>query len=406
MGSDGIDVSGGLTARSGVHAPTTGETASPLPQNIKAPAWDRFAHWSPIDARLALCAFLMLLLAAAFVPVHAGKSDVSTQSFADNIVSEETGPERPRDDDLALYDTAIERIQAGESYYDFIVEEQRAANYPVTPGVAVRLPTLAYIDAWLGKTGQTIAALILTFAVLAAWWQRLGDEPGGQRFKRIGIALLFVGASLGLNRYYFVLHELWAGMLIALAFGLHRVDRGQGGKWAASLVAAGLAVAIREHALPFILLMGAMAFWRRDWKEGAAWTALTVAFLAYLAVHLQIVSQHVLPSDPHGQGWFQLRGLSGWVSNVALSSNLRFLPHWLAGPAIAVMMLGWAAWRSPAGLFGFLLYAGYGLAFMIAGRPDNFYWGAVIAPAMFIGLAFVPMGLRSLWRASFAKQTG
>ena len=28
---------------------------------------------------------------------------------------------------------------------------------------------------------------------------------------------------------------------------------------------------------------------------------------------------------------------------------------------------------------------------MIAGRPDNYYWGAMIAPCMFIGLAFAPM---------------
>ena len=46
----------------------------------------------------------------------------------------------------------------------------------------------------------------------------------------------------------FVLHELWAGMLLALAFGLHRPGR----KYGAALVAAGLALAIREHALPFV----------------------------------------------------------------------------------------------------------------------------------------------------------
>ncbi|MBV1918220.1 MAG: hypothetical protein KUG65_09200 [Sphingomonadaceae bacterium] len=355
---------------------------------------------------MALLAFLALLVVSAFVPVEAGKSTVSTQSFSENIAHDEKSPERPRDDDLALYDTAIERIQLGENYYDFIAQEHRAANYPVTPGIAVRLPTLAYINAALGKGGQIAAAMLLLVAVMAAWWRRLGVEPGGRRHRVMAFALLFVGASLGLNRYFFALHELWAGMLIALAFGLHRVDRGSGGKWGASLLVAALAVAIREHALPFILLMGAMAFWRRDWKEGAAWSALAVAFLAYLAIHLHIVAQDVLPSDRQGQGWLQLRGLSGWVSNVALSSNLRFLPHWLAGPAIAMMMLGWAAWRSPAGIFGLLLYLGYGLAFMIGGRPDNFYWGAVIAPAMFIGLAFAPMGLRSLSLAARGKESG
>jgi hypothetical protein len=54
-------------------------------------------------------------------------------------------------------------------------------------------------------------------------------------------------------------------------------------------------------------------------------------------------------------------------------------------------------------VFGTLLYLGYGAAFMIAGRPDNFYWGAVVAPAMFMGLAFAPRALSSLTRAGFAK---
>ncbi len=388
MGSDSVRISDGIDG-AGASAPAQARPA--------APAWDRFAHWSPLDARMVLLTLLFVLLASAFVPVNAGKSTVSTQSFAENLIGDE-GPERPRDDDLALYDTAIERIQAGEAYYDFIVEEQRKADYPVRPGLAVRLPTLAYIDAFLGVPGQTAAAIVLMLAVLAVWWRRFGEEPGGLRHRRIGLALLFLGASLGLNRYYFVLHELWAGMLMALAFGLHRP-----GKWGASLAVAALALAIREHVLPFVLLMGAMAFWRRDWKEGAAWSALAAVFTAALAVHLHIISQQALPTDRLGQGWLELRGLSGWISNVALSSNLRFLPHWMAGPMVILMVLGWAAWRSPAGLFGTFLYLGYGLAFMLAGRPDNFYWGAVIAPAMFIGLAFTPMGLKSLIRAAGLK---
>ncbi len=83
-----------------------------------------------------------------------------------------------------------------------------------------------------------------------------------------------------------------------------------------------------------------------------------------------------------------------------MSSNLRFLPHWAAGPMVLLMILGWSGWRTHAGAFATLLYLGYGAAFMIAGRDDNFYWGAMIAPAMFIGLAFAPMSLRSLIRQS------
>lgn len=358
---------------------------------------DRFAGWHKGPARLLLAALAALLVASALVPIAAGPSKIKTTGFVAAVVGGKARTaERPRDEDLALYDRVIARIGKGENYYTAAVAEHRHSNYPVRPGFAVRLPTLAYLDMWLGVPGQIAVAIALMLATLWAWWGRLGDEGVPPRVRRMATAFLFLGASLGLNRYYFVLHELWAGMLIALAFGLHRPGR----KWGASLAVAALALAIREHALPFVALMAVFAAWRREWKEAAAWSALIVAFLALLAVHLHFVAQLTLPSDQMSAPWLVLRGLTGWLSDVALSSNLRFLPHWLAGPAIVLMVFGWAGWKSPAGRFGALLYLGYGLAFMVAGRPDNFYWGAVIAPAMFIGLAFVPMAARSLVQAA------
>ena len=211
-------------------------------------------------------------------------------------------------------------------------------------------------------------------------------------------------ASLGLNRDFFVLHELWAGMLLAMSFGLHRVkSEASAGKWGWSLAAAALALAIRELSLPYVLLMAAMAFWRGDRREGLAWAGLAALFLSALAWHLHIIAAQTLPSDPVSATWWEMRGLSGWLSNVALSSNVRSLPHWLAGPLVILAIFGWASWRSAVGAFATLLYLGYGLAFMIAGRGDNYYWGFMVAPAMFIGLAFVPTGLKSLSRAALSR---
>ena len=152
--------------------------------------------------------------------------------------------------------------------------------------------------------------------------------------------------------------------------------------------------------------MGAMALWRRNWREGAAWGLLAALFAAGLVWHLHLIAQLTLPSDPVGPGWLALRGLGGWLSDVVLSSNLRFLPHWLAGPLVVAMMLGWAGWRTAAGATCTLLFLGYGLLFMLAGRDDNFYWGAMVAPAMFVGLAFVPMAAQGLWRAVWVGRRG
>jgi len=369
-----------------------------LARRRPAAEWDRFARWPALRARLVLIALALMVLASALVPITAGSSAVATASFTQAVTGQAWPAERARDDDLAFYDRVIERLADGERYYDFIVGEQRDRGYAVNPRLNVRLPTLAHIESWLGEPGEIAVAIALLLATLVAWWRRLGEEAGPDRRRLWQMALLYFGVSLGLNRYHFVLHELWTGMLLALSFGLHRP-----GKWHASLAVAALALAIRELALPFVALMAAMAFWRRDWKEGAAWTALIAGFLAALALHLDAVSAHVLASDLPSESWLAMRGLSGWLSDIVLSSNLRFLPGWLAGPLVMLALAGWAGWRSPAGAFGTLLFLGYGAAFMIAGRDNNFYWGMVVAPTLFLGLAFAPRALLGLVRSALGK---
>ncbi len=368
---------------------------------------NRFAGWSPLLARIALAALAALLLASALVPVSKPDSRSPWLGPVEGPVTTAAkagAADEPYDEDIALYEEAIDRIGKGENYYDFIVPVQRARDYPVNPGLAVRLPTLAYLDAWLGTPGQIVAALALMLGIVAAWWRRFGEEGVSPRLRRLATATVFVGASLGLNRHYFPLHELWAGGLIALSFGLHRIGaNGRGGKWGAAFCAAALALAIREHALPFVLLMAATALWYRNWREAAAWAALVTVFFAALSVHLSLVSRDVLPSDPHSAPWLVVRGLSGWLGNVVQASNLRWLPHFLAGPAVVLMTFGWLGFKGRAGLFGFLLSAGYGVAFMLAGRWDNFYWGAMIAPAMFAGIVFAPRALSQLAAAARAR---
>ena len=366
---------------------------------LKAAPWDRFAGWDRWPARILLLVVAALLVLAAIAPLSAtldGKPSEVPSLIGDGAPNGQT--ESERDEDLAFYDRVIERIGHGENYYDFIVEEQRARDYPVRPGLAVRLPTLAWIHASLGEPAMIALAVALLFACIWAWWKRLGEEPGGARFRLLGTALMAMGGSLGLNRSFFVLHELWAGMLIALAFGLHRP-----GRWGAALFVAALALALRELVLPFVLLMAAMAAWRKDWREATAWIMLVAVFAAIMVWHLSLIAVQEVPSDPVGPDWLVLRGLSGWLGNIVLSSNLRLIPHELASPVVILMALGWAGWKSSAGTTGTFLYLGYGLAFMLAGRANNFYWGAVVAPAMFIGLAFLPMALPSLVRAALGK---
>lgn len=354
--------------------------------------WSRFAHWPRLPARLALAILVVFLALVALTPLTVGRGEAAKPP----PISGAAPATQERFDDLRLYDNVIARIRGGEGYYRVIVEEHRKLPFPVRPGFAVRLPTLAYLAAWLGDTGLIAASLALFGAIGWAWWRRLGEEPGGADHRLMAIAPLLLGSSFVLVRYFHVLHELWAGGLLALAFGLHRPGR----RWGGALAVAAIALAIRETALPFVLLAAAMAGWRRDWRETAGWAVLAAAFVALWAVHLHLIAAQILPTDPPSPSWLTLRGLSGALSLLVLPTPLRFLPAALAGPVVILALFGWASWRSSAGAFGTLLLFGYGLAFMIAGRPENWYWGALVTPVLFVGLAFAAGGFRSLLRAS------
>lgn len=384
-------------------------------------AWDRFGGLNPHLAKLVLLAFGLLLIAAALVPIRTPENssgaaltamldkspaDTSQTEGAENAAVPVKYPQVGRytrtEGDLALYDIAIDRIAKGENYYDFIAAEQRRIGYPVKPALAFRLPTLAVISAAVSPSMLPVPGFALLLCTLAAWWRKLGDEPGMRRLRTGGIGLLFAGASLAINPYYLALHEVWAGLFVALSLGLHRPssEDGKDGRWIGALAAAALALSIRELALPFVLLMGAFAHYRRQWREGIAWTVLALAFIAAFAVHLHVLGAQALPADQEGPGWLQLRGLSGWLSNVVMSSMLRQAPHWIAGPLVVLMLLGWAGWRSATGTLVTLLQAGYALSFAIAGRWDNFYWGLIVSPVLFIGLAMAPRALRGLCHAA------
>lgn len=365
-----------------------------MAESVSEALTNRFAGWPRLPARLALAVLAALLVLSAIANVASGEGPHSVPS----LDSKAQAARPDRDEDLALYDHVIARMEKGEGYYDVIAEEHRASHYPLRPGLAVRLPTLAVILAHVPQPGQVLASVLMLVAVMAAWWRRLGEEPDGQTYRLFAMTLLFFGMQVSTTRYFFVLHELWVGSLLALAMGLYRPDKG---RWIGAFIAAAVALSIREHALPFVLLMGAFAAWHRRWKEAAAWGALAAVFLGALAWHLHIVAGLVRPDDPAGASWVTLRGISGWLSMIMLASNLRWLPTMIGAPLVVLMTFGWASRRNGIASFATLLFLGYGLLFMIAGRPDNWYWGFVIQPVMWIGLAYAPAGVRALWQAAF-----
>lgn len=361
-----------------------------------APTFDRYGHWPRPLARAALALLLLLLALAAWAPGYSPPPPAPPKIAVVDSAGK-TSVQQEDDNDLRLYRIIAERVRRGDNYYVAATEEQRANNYPVAPGLTVRLPTLAFLSAWLGPVGMVGLQVVLFGAMMLAMLRRLDGEAGAREFRPLALALLMCGIASGLNYRYNVLHEIWAAQLIALSLALHRPRQGQ---WRGALVAAALALAVRELALPFVLLMGAHALWRRSWHEAAAWAGLVAVFVAAMGVHLHLANAQVRPGDPVSPPWLVLGGLNALTYKVANSTFLSLLPVWVAGPVVVLCLFGWTAWRSPLGSFAALLTLGYAVAFMIAGRDNNFYWGVLITPILFMGAAFVRMGLPSLWRAA------
>ena len=363
------------------------------------PAWDRYAAMPRGLARVVLALLAVFLVLAAIAPGYAppppDPPKVTVKDASGHKVTKE------EDNDLRLYRLINERLARGDDYYVAATEEQRSHNYPVAPGLTVRLPTLAFVSVALGPNGLIALQVLVFVAMMVANGRRLEAEPGGSDRGPVALALLMMGIASGLSPRYNMLHEIWAAQLIALSFGLHRPEAG---KWRAAWCAAAAALAVRELALPFVLLMAAWALWHRRWREGAAWLALIAAFLVLLWVHVGLAEAQIRPGDPVSPSWIAIRGIAGLMYKVNNSTLLSLVPVWLSGPLIVLALFGWTGWRTPMGTFGMFLTLGYGFAFMIAGRDNNFYWGIMITPLLFMGAAFLPIALPSLLRAAALRR--
>ena len=349
------------------------------------------SRWAGLDRNRALIVGFLLvaaLVAAIWASSIEARGPASTRTASVGATSRANA-------DLTLYRAIVDRVDAGEGYYEAAADELRRGNYPLKPFLAFRLPTLAIATAWLGRPVMMALQFTLFAAMIWGWWVRL-DRQFADRGRRIsGTMLAAAGIAVALSGRYIDLHEVWAGTLIALSLALHRPGRAA---W--SIGVAALALSIRELALPYVLLMGALALWRRNWKEAAGWAGLVILFLIAMALHANAVADLVRPGDPGSPGWLTLDGWSGFLRTYHLAGPLRWLPAELAAPLIILALFGWASWKSETGRAGTILYAGYAIAFMLFGRANNFYWGLMVAPAFLVGLAFVPRALSDLASAA------
>lgn len=297
--------------------------------------------------------------------------------------------------DVHLYHDIAAAVARGQTYHQAAAELQRAHHYPLKPFFTMRLPTLNWLAVHFGWRGVQKIAFCMLFVAIFAWVIAL--EGTLLAIERIGIAIaLAAGGSSIVDPGILALHEYLAGIFLAVAlagvFGWPR-------RWWLILLPAAAALAVRELALPFVLLVAAFAMYDRRWREVAGWGALLLAFVVAMAFHAQAVAPLVRPGDIVSAGWTAAQGFSAFLKAVIYTSVLQGLPLGLALLGAMLPLVGWLALPGRSGLFAVLLFAGYAMMISLFSRADTFYWGAIVMPAYFIGFPLLP---RAFWQLSQA----
>ena len=354
-----------------------------------APLWlakpSRFAGFSRHRAQIVLALLAALLGLCLTALIAAGPAPISKDPA--NRAEDQA--------DVVLYDTIVSGVRNGGDYYEVAANAQRRGNYPLRPFVTFRLPTLALLQAAVPRSVTIVLLFTLAALVGGVWWLRL--VPAFKRPPPVAVALilLFGGMAAFVQPSLAPFHEVWAGLLIALALGVRSPNH-----WVEAAAIGMIAMLIRETAALFVIVMAAMALLEGRWRETVGWGATLIVFALVVAAHAYAVSQVVTPTDPASPGWVGMLGFGFFVKTMSISTALSLAPAWLAALLVGLSLFGWAAWNQPIALRALAMFAAYALLLSLFGRPDTFYWGLLIAPTILVGLAFVPDALRDLVAAA------
>ncbi len=345
-----------------------------------------FAAWPPTAARLLLSALVLLIAYGFWLDVPPPIDESSPSDLAAND-----------EGDVALYRAVIRRMGAGEGFYAANGVEQYQRGYPTRPFLTWRLPIAAWVISGLGETGAANLLRLLGLLAMLAWIQTL-MAAGLSRVRVVsGIILLYSSLVLVLPLPTLYMHEAWAATLIALALPL------QPRAWRLSVLCGLAALAFRELALPFVLVMAVCAYREGHRREAAWWGVGLLAFAIALAFHAWAVSEHLGPEARPGGGWLALGGWTFVLASSQWNVLLAAANGWLTPVWLPLALLGAAGRRDPLGQRLLLTVWGYSLAFLFIGRSNNDYWGIVFAPLVAVSLTFAPAALGALVAAARGK---
>jgi hypothetical protein len=282
--------------------------------------------------------------------------------------------------DLRLYEAVTATVAGGQDYYPTLARELPARGYATQSVLNWRLPTLVWFNAALpqGRVWRTAPIAMLGFGAIFLWLAVV--RVRAPRAAGWGMPALFMSVPAFLHPQAADMHELWAGLLIAVSVGAWALG------WRAAAVAAGCAALfIRELAAPFALVMALLAWRESARREAAAWSLVLLLFSAFFAWHVSQVAPHI-PAGGTTRSWLSFQGWSFVLATSYVNALLHFLPAWVAAVLVPAAWAGLWRWQDPVGLRLAITVTIYFAVFMIAGRPDNWYWGLIVAPLLPLGL--------------------
>lgn len=319
---------------------------------------------SPLQARLVLGATVGTIMVLVWISLGIGEP-----------------PRRPGLSDLDIYQRVVEALRGGQGYYPALHDALLAGGYGTLSPLNWRPPLfLTFLS--LFPTLEA-AQVFLALVTLVAWLMgvALAYRRGGVALA-IWAAIAFALSLISIIAYRAELSfELCAGTLILISVAAY----GLGWRWAGVAVGV-LALFVRELAVLYVLVCLIMSLRERRWAEAIAWVIALAAYAGFYAWHWAQLSALIGPADhAAATDWLQFGGLTFVLRTAAFNGVLLALPYGFAAVALVLGLLGLK--DLPRSALTVVLYL---LLFLVYGRPQNEYWGAVYAPLITLGLVLVP----------------
>jgi hypothetical protein len=341
------------------------------------PFVNRWASWTRLQA--------WLLLVAAGVAIGWGVlTAVAPVAPAEALVAD--------GGDLRLYHRIVERVHAGENYYEAAGSELRAAGYATGSLFNWRSPVYAWLIGTLPSAtwgqGLLVMGVLVTLLMAYAVLQREGGTLRGA----MGTFLLLGAFQWCVDGVAFLSQELWAGMLITLSVCAYA-----NGYWRSGVAAGLCALFFRELSLPYCLIALFVAGRQKRRHEVAVWLVGFAVCTLFLTLHGWEVTRRITADDRVPASWIQFGGPPFILATCRMNAFLFPFPMWVSAIYLPLALLGLTHWHGEMGMRLGLTAAAYVTAFAVVGQPFNDYWGLLYVPLLPFGFVWAPAILRDLF---------